>query len=114
MSAYSGTPTVDRSWEVGDRFGARREVSKDLSLTLSSQGGATNTIGDTALGFSEIYSVQFLGFVDDSGSQKRALFTWTDGTNVYVGDPQDSTDNTRGEPADVSGALKIRVTGLPV
>lgn len=113
MSAYSGTPTVNRSWEVGDRFGARREVSKDLTLTISSQGGTSNTIGDTALGFSVIYSVHLLNFTDGS-SQNRGILVWTDGTNVLLGDPQVSTDADRCEPIDLTGTLDIRVTGLPV
>ena len=51
MSAYSGTPTVVSSWEQGDRNGKYLRVVKILDLTISSQGGASNTIGDTALGF---------------------------------------------------------------
>lgn len=114
MGAYSGTPTIVRWWEVGDRYGKRVEVVKDLTLTISSQGGASNTIGDTALGFSEIYKVDLIDFVDDSGSQRRGLTVQTDGTNVLLGDPQVTTDADRCEPVDCSGTLKIRVHGWPV
>ena len=112
MAAYSGTPTVVRWWEKGDRFGKRVEVSKDLTVTLASQGGATNTLGKVALGFSTIYSAFCLKFVD-GGAVVRALILFTDGTNVYVADPQVSTDADRGKAADVTGDLTFRVTGTP-
>lgn len=112
MSAYSGTPTITRWWYVGDRNGKQVEVSKDLSLSPSTQGGATNTIGKAALGFTSIYSVRLLNFTDGS-AQNRAIYVWTDGTNIYLGDPQVSTDADRGEPLDMSGTLAIRITGAP-
>lgn len=103
---------MTRRWEVGDRFGKFQEFVKDMSITLSTQGGATNTIGKVALGFSTIYSAQCLLFTD-GGSQKRAVWLFTDGTNVYVGDPTNATDATRGIPGDVTGTLVLRVSGRP-
>jgi hypothetical protein len=111
MSAYSGTPAIVRWWEVGDRYQKRQEISKDLTITISSQGGATNTIGKTALGFTTINTVQLINFTD-SGPQNRGIILWTDGTNVYLGDPQVSTDADRCEPIDLSGTLTFRITGL--
>lgn len=110
MAAYSGTPTMVTFWEEGDRNGKLLRVVKKLTLTISSQGGATNTIGDTALGFTSIDYVHLVNFTDGS-SQNRAIHVWTDGTNVLLGDPQASTDNARGEPADLSGTLTILVAG---
>jgi len=112
MSAYSGTPTIVRKWEVADRFGKFIEYAKDLTITLATQGGGTNTIGKTALGFSSIYSVQCILFVDGS-SNKRVVHLFTDGTNVYTADPQVSTDANRGLAADVTGTLTFRITGKP-
>ena len=113
MGAYAGTPTLVRGWEVGDRTGKRVEVVRDLVLTISSQGGASNTIGKTALGFASINTVTLIDFTD-GGSQNRGIVVWTDATNVYVGDPQVGTDNARCEPLDSSGTLTIRVTGWPI
>ena len=110
MAAYSGTPTLVSGWEEGDRNGKFLRVAKILDLTISSQGGASNTIGDTALGFTSIDRVEFINYTDGS-SQNRALNVWTDGTNVLLGDPQASTDNARGEPIDLSGTLRILVAG---
>lgn len=111
MAAYSGTPTINRWWAVGDRYGKLQEISKDLSISLSSQGGLTNTVGKTALGFTTINTVQLISFTDGS-SVLRALGLMTDGTNVYTADPQVSTDADRGKAADVTGTLVFRITGL--
>ena len=113
MGAYATAPTIVRWWYVGDRNGKQVEVSKDITIAPSSQGGATNTIGKTILGFSQINSVQLLNFTDGS-DQNRAIFVWTTGTNVLLGDPQVTTDADRGEPLDMTGTLTIRITGYPV
>lgn len=112
MAAYSGTPTVVKAWEEGDRNGKLVRVRKILTLTISSQGGSSNTIGDTALGFTSIDVVTPVTYTDGS-SQNRAIFAWTDGTNVLLGDPQVSTDADRGEPLDMTGTLTIELAGWP-
>lgn len=114
MSAYSGTPTVNRVYERGDRFGKFVENVKDLTLTISSQGGTSNSIGYAALGFQSagITGVRLLNYTDGS-SQNRAIFVWTDGSKVLLGDPQVSTDADRGEPLDMTGTLRIEVSGYP-
>ena len=113
MAAYTGTPTVVLIWEESDRGGKYIRVCKRLSLTLSSQGGATNTISAASLGFTTagLVSAQCLLFTD-GGSQKRYVDLFTDGTYLYVGDPTQATDADRGEPADVTGTLVCEVKGL--
>jgi hypothetical protein len=112
MSAYSGTPTVDSAYEVGDRNGKLRHIRKKMSITLASQGGATNTIGAVALGFASggISEARCCSFTD-GGAQIRAVELFTDGSNVYVGDPTQATDANRGIPADVTGTLVLVVEG---
>lgn len=112
MGAYSGTPTVVATWEEGDRFGKRIRVVKRLSLSLSSQGGATNNIPASALGFSSLSQARCVLFTD-GGSQKRVVWCFTDGDYLYIGDPTQATDADRGEPADVSGTLVVEVGGIP-
>lgn len=115
MSAYSGTPTVVKSWEEGDRFGKRIRVRRLLSLVLSSQGGATNTIAATTLGIaSGQLDVAICALFTDGGSQKRTVWCFTDGTNLYIGDPTQATDANRAIPADVTGTLVVEVAGLPL
>lgn len=112
MAAYSGTPTVNRKWEVADRYGKFIGFAKDLSISLSSQGGGTNTIGKAALGYSSIEEVQCVLFTDGS-DVKRFVGLFTDGTNVYVADPQVATDADRGKAADVTGTLRFIIVGKP-
>lgn len=85
-----------------------------MTLTLSSQGGATNTIGYAALGFAAggISEARLVSFTD-GGSQIRAVWLFTDTNNVYVGDPTQATDANRGIPTDVTGTLVMVVTGRP-
>lgn len=113
MAAYSGTPTIARTWTETDRGGKYIRHRRRLSLSLSSQGGATNNIPATALGFraGKLELVSLVSFVDGS-AQKRAVFVWTDGTYLYVGDPQTSTDAARGEPTDVTGTLVVECCGI--
>lgn len=116
MSAYSGTPTVNLSFEQGDRNGKLIRVVRNLTLTISSQGGATNSIGAAALGFSanagSITNVQLVNYIDGS-SQNRGIVVWTDGVKILLGDPQVATDVDRCEPLDMTGTLQIEVFGWP-
>lgn len=114
MAAYSGTPTVLSQWEEGDRFGKRIRVVKRLSLSLSSQGGATNNIPATQLGFlaGQLQRSTCVLFTD-GGAQKRVVWCFTDGTYLYIGDPTQATDANRGIPGDVTGDLIVEVAGLP-
>jgi len=115
MGAYAGTPTVNYKYEIGDRFGNRVGVIRNLTLTISSQGGATNSIGAVALGLaaSKIYRAVLINYTDGS-SQNRGISVWTDGSIVLLGDPQVATAGDRCEPLDMTGTLQIEVFGLPV
>tara|TARA_R110000868_G_scaffold323676_1_gene584598 strand:+ start:2611 stop:2958 length:348 start_codon:yes stop_codon:yes gene_type:complete len=109
----SSAVTLVRAWEEGDRNGKFQAVYRQLSVVLSTQGGATNTIGAVALGFRAggLFSVNCVLFTD-GGSQKRAVWCFTDGTNLYIGDPTNATDATRGIPGDVTGTLVVDCVGL--
>ena len=114
MAAYTGTPTVISSYELGDRHGKRIGVVKQLSIALSTQGGATNKVTAAALGFQagSLTKVTCVLFTDGS-DQKRVVWLFTDGTNMYVGDPTNATDATRGIPGDVTGTLVLEARGQP-
>lgn len=115
MSAYSGTPSnVVQPWWEGDANGKRLRIRKIVDLTISSQGGATNSIGYAALGFAsaQIQSVTFVNYTDGS-SQNRGLVVWTDGSKILLGDPQVATDADRCEPIDLTGTLRLEIAGLP-
>lgn len=114
MAAYTGTPTVVASYELGDRYGKRQAVVRRLTLAISSQGGATNTIGYAALGFASagIYKVNVCNYTDGA-AQNRGINAWTDTNNILLGDPQVATDADRSEPLDMTGDITIEVTGRP-
>ena len=114
MPAYSGTPTNLSQWEEGDRFGKRLRVVKRLSLSLSSQGGTSNNIPATQLGFlaGQLQKAECVLFTDGS-SNKRVVWCFTDGTSLFVADPTQATDANRGRPGDVTGTLIVEVSGLP-
>lgn len=114
MANYSGTPTVNRIHELGDRFGKFIQSRKNLTITLSSQGGGTNLIPVTALGFQagNVYGAHCCLFVD-GGSVKRWIALFTDGTYLYTADPTVATDANRGAAADVTGTLTFEIWGIP-
>lgn len=112
MAAYTGTPTVLRKWEHGDRYGKAVEWCQDVTISVSSQGGATNSIGKASFGLSSIYSVQLINFTDGS-AQNRGIIIWTDASIVLLGDPQVATDADRCEPLDMTGTLTFRICGKP-
>lgn len=110
----SSAVTVLQSWEQGTRQGSLLRVWKRLSLTLTGQGGESNTIDETTLGFASnsLKVAQAILFTDGS-DQKRAVVAFTDGGIVYLTDTTASTDADRGEPQDLTGTLIIEVAGLP-
>jgi hypothetical protein len=113
MGAYTGTPTQLLAWEEGDRQGKYVCTVRRLSITLATQGGLTNTVSAVSLGFRSggLISAQAILFTDGS-SVLRAVTLMTDGTYLYVADPQVSTDADRGKAADVTGTLVCEVRGL--
>lgn len=115
MANYTGTPVNNLSWEEGDKYGKRVRIRRNLTITLATQGGATNLIPATALGLAagQCQSALCVLFVD-GGAQKRAVWLFTDGTNIYVGDPTQATDANRAIPADVTGTLTLEIAGFPL
>lgn len=114
MAAYTDIPTVISQWEEGDRFGKRVRVVRRLSLALTAQGGTADTISATALGFRAgmLERATCILFTDGSAN-KRVVWCFTDGTNLYIGDPTQATDANRGLPGNVTGTLIVEVAGQP-
>ena len=114
MAAYTGTPVVNVAFLQGDRTGKQIREVRNLTLTIATQGGATNSIGYAALGFAKagIQNVSAVNYTDGN-AQNRGIIAWTDGSLVLLGDPQVVTDADRAEPLDMTGTLTIEVYGLP-
>lgn len=90
-------------------LGSPRLTIKRLTLVLTGQGGATNTIGATALGFTS-----FIGCTnataDDNGFLYPAMVSY-DGTKIFLTDMSNATDATRDVPADITDTVRITITG---
>jgi hypothetical protein len=115
MAAFSGTVTLvgPGAYEISDRTRKHIAVRKRISITLASQGGGTNYISATSLGFRSggLIGAKCLLFTD-GGSVKRWIALFTDGSYLYTADPTVSTDANRGAAADVTGTLVAEVDGL--
>lgn len=81
-----------------------------LELVLSSQGGATNYIAATELGFKKILRTGMAQKSDDA----LALHTAPsyDGSKLFFYNPAQATDANRDDPADVSGTFRVVIEGL--
>jgi hypothetical protein len=115
MSAFSGTVTLvgPGAYEIGTKSGQYIAVRKRISIDLTAQGDATDTIGAVALGFRTggLIAARCILFTDGS-DQKRWVGLFTDGDNLYVADPTNATDATRGIPGNVTGTLVAEIDGL--
>ncbi len=99
--------TVTRGWQV---VATPMQVKyKQLTLVLSSQGGATNTVDASTLGFGVILGSTMAQKSDDA----LALHTCPsyDGSKLFFYNPAQATDASRDDPADVSGTFRVLVWG---
>lgn len=87
-----------------------RLKTKQLTLVLSSQGGASNTVDASTLGFTKLLSSTMAQKSDDA----LALHTAPsyDGSKLFFYNPAQATDANRDDPADVTGTFRVMVTGL--
>lgn len=83
--------------------------TKLLTLVLSSQGGATNTVDASTLGFTKILGSTMAQKSDDA----LALHTCPsyDGSKLFFYNPAQATDADRDDPADVTGTFRVLVWG---
>ena len=81
-----------------------------LTIVLSSQGGATNYIAADQLGFQKILRSDMAQKSDDA----LALHTCPSyaGSKLFFYNPAQATDATRDDPADVTGTFRVVVEGL--
>jgi len=99
--------TVTRGWlEVATPMNVKY---KQLTLVLSSQGGATNTVDASTVGFGVILGSTMAQKSDDA----LALHTCPsyDGSKLFFYDPAQATDANRDDPVDVSGTFRVLVWG---
>lgn len=86
-----------------------------LDIALASQGGTANDIPASALGFKIIYTAQSCGLVGASADLHCVpVVVEDDQEGILTINIEDSTDNTRSDPANppVDGDLRVLVCGL--
>lgn len=100
----SSAVTVVSSWSEGDVSG-KRHVAKLVRLVLTGQGGATNLIGASALGFTKIE--QCSNAVNSDNTLVYPAVPLYGGTAVGLV-PAPETAN---EPDDVTDTVELTVKG---
>jgi hypothetical protein len=90
-------------------LGGARLTIKRLTLVLTGQGGATNTIDASTLGFTEMLSCSN-ATADNDGFLYPAMVSY-DGSKVFLNDISNATDATRDVPTDITDTVRITITG---
>lgn len=104
----SSAVTVELGYEIlSTPF---RLKTKQLTLVLSSQGGASNTIDASTLGFTKIITSTMAQKSDDALALPTAPSY--DGSKLFFYNPAQATDASRDDPADVTGTFRVAVTGI--
>lgn len=100
--------TVELGWESVST--PIRTKTKQLTLVLSSQGGASNTIDATTLGFTKILGCSAAQISDDATF--RPVVPSYDGSKLFFYSNAQATDADRPKPADVTGTFRLTVWGV--
>jgi len=91
-------------------LGSPRLTQKRLTLVLTGQGGGTNTIGASALGFTSFTDCSN-AITSDDGFIHPAAVSY-DGLTIRLIDVSNATDATRDVPSDLTSlTIRITVTG---
>lgn len=105
----SSAVTVTAAWQH-PAPGGPPVTHKLLTIVLDSQGGATNTIGASALGFVKLLHSSMLQKSDDSAAVP-AMPSY-DGSTLFLYNPAQATDADRTDPADFTGTFRGVISGI--
>lgn len=98
---------IEKHWNEGGQSGKRLSC-RQVTLTLTGQGGTTNLITAAVLGLSKIE--QATAFIKDDNSKVYVASPSYDGANLHLVDLTQATDASR-IPADITGTLRGVVKG---
>lgn len=100
--------TVELGWEsVSSPI---KTKTKQLTLVLSSQGGATNTVDASTLGFTKI--LRSTPAQKNNDAQIHLTAPSYDGSKLFFYDLAQATDANRDDPADLTGTFRLLVEGV--
>lgn len=110
MAAFSasGNLTINNAWQTSSS--PYRIKYKSITIVLSSQGGATNTIAATALGFQSKILGSTVAIKSDDAIGYPTSPSY-DGSKLFFYNTENATDASRGDPADVTGTFRLTVYG---
>lgn len=100
--------TVELGWEAVST--PIKIKTKQLTLVLSSQGGATNTVDASTLGFTKVIGCSNAQISDDATI--RPVAPSYDGSKLFFYSLAQATDADRPKPADVTGTFRLTVWGV--
>lgn len=101
--------TIRRQWETGDRHGAKKLVTKEVTITIpatntTAYGDGTNTVSATSFGMRSIEEVT--NAVDSAGNVVLCTPSY-DRATIRTYDVSGATDATR----DANVAMFARIDG---
>ena len=111
---------IIRSYELGDRQGKLVGKFVEAEVTLANQGGAVGDIPAALFGLTRITNVTCQRAIDAT-AQIQWLVPLVDGipagsldggTGVLLANPETASDPLRGQPANFTGTVRLRVEGF--
>lgn len=114
MSAITASAvTIRQSYEAGDRYGGFVEKVKIVDIVLSAQGGTADDIPASVLGLTTINWATCVRAIDGSSVLSTVnIMVEADGAGILIADPEGATDATRGNAANYTGTVRVRLGGV--
>jgi len=84
-------------------------VTKQLTLVLTGQGGTTNTIDASTIGFQKIFDCS--NAVKSDNSVIVPAVPSYDGSKILLANLAQATDASRDDAADITGTFRLTVSG---
>lgn len=113
MSAVASSDvTFVDGWESGDRQSKLRHKVRICDVVFAANGGTANDVPASLFGMTKITEAYCIRAVDGSAALSWvAVMVEADDEGILLGDPEDSTDATRGNAADYTGTVRLKVCG---
>lgn len=113
MAAITSTAVTNvRTWREKP-YGNRTVVHRLLDIALSAQGGTSGDIPASVLGFKEIYDAHALLFTAAGPAYSLVpVIVETNRDGLLTIDLTNATDASRTGAANVTGTLRVHVSGL--
>lgn len=116
MAAIAASDVTNVQTWYEKTLGDKTLKHRIVTIALNGNGGTANDIPASTLGFEVIYGAQSLRYVftADSSLHSVPVVVEADNEGILTINTENSTDNQRSDPANVTdaGALTVHVWGL--